>query len=82
MKVIAALTMVFLPGTFLSSVFGMAALNNAHWWLYVALTLPLTILVLVAWWLWVTFPENILGSGRRKASTGSVSSSITTGDKL
>jgi Mg2+ and Co2+ transporter CorA len=51
-KIIAALTMVFLPGTYLSSVFGMAALENAHWWLYVAITLPLTILVVVVWGMW------------------------------
>ncbi|KXT09169.1 hypothetical protein AC579_7288 [Pseudocercospora musae] len=56
MKVIAALTMLFLPGTFLSSVFGMSMLNNAKWWLYVALTLPLTIIVIATWWLWFEFP--------------------------
>jgi hypothetical protein len=31
MKIIAALTMVFLPGTFLSSVFGMTSLENARY---------------------------------------------------
>jgi protein-S-isoprenylcysteine O-methyltransferase Ste14 len=82
MKVIAALTMVFLPGTFLSSVFGMAALNNAHWWLYVALTLPLTFLVLVTWWLWVTFPNNVLGSAKNKSSAGNVSSGSAMEDKV
>lgn len=53
MKVIAALTMVFLPGTFLSSVFGMAMIEDSvPWWLYVALTIPLTILVLAMWLMW------------------------------
>lgn len=53
MKVIAALTMVFLPGTFLSSVFGMSMIKDSvPWWLYVALTLPLTILVFAVWWTW------------------------------
>jgi Mg2+ and Co2+ transporter CorA len=52
-KIIAALTMVFLPGTYLSSVFGMAALENARWWLYMAITLPRTILVLAVWWVWI-----------------------------
>ncbi|KAF2640319.1 hypothetical protein P280DRAFT_360775, partial [Massarina eburnea CBS 473.64] len=51
MKIIAALTMVFLPGTYLSSVFGMASLENAHWWLYVALMLPLTLFVLIIWYI-------------------------------
>jgi Mg2+ and Co2+ transporter CorA len=67
MKVIAALTMVFLPGTCLSSIFGMAALEHAKWWLYVALTLPLTILVVVVWWLWVSYPSNFFGRKRRRA---------------
>jgi hypothetical protein len=53
MKIIAALTMVFLPGTFLSPVFGMASLRKARWWLYIALVLPLTAAVLVVWWLWL-----------------------------
>lgn len=82
MKVIAALTMVFLPGTFLSSVFGMAALNNAHWWLYVALTLPLTILVLIAWWLWVTLEQNFLSSVWSMASARRVRNGSTDGVKV
>lgn len=53
MKVIAALTMVFLPGTFLSSVFGMSVLEEEkRWWLYVALTLPLTVFIIAIWWVW------------------------------
>ncbi|RMY46328.1 hypothetical protein D0865_09352 [Hortaea werneckii] len=56
MKVIAALTMVFLPGTFLSSVFGMSVMEGERrWWLYVALTLPLTVFVLAMWWVWQSF---------------------------
>ncbi|KAF2651128.1 hypothetical protein K491DRAFT_720142 [Lophiostoma macrostomum CBS 122681] len=55
MRVIATLTMVFLPGTFMSSVFGMAVMQTAHWWLYVALTLPLTFMVFFIWWLWQKF---------------------------
>jgi cytochrome c biogenesis protein CcdA len=55
MRVIATLTMVFLPGTFMSSVFGMAVLDHARWWLYVALTLPLTLLVIGIWLVWQNF---------------------------
>lgn len=50
MKTIAALTMLFLPGTFLSSVFSMSMLDGAKWWLYVALALPLTLLIVGSWW--------------------------------
>ncbi|KAG9201515.1 hypothetical protein G6514_005713 [Epicoccum nigrum] len=52
-KIIAALTMVFLPGTFLSSVFGMASLDRASWWLYLAITIPMTLVVLTVWWVWL-----------------------------
>ena len=56
MKVIAALTMVFLPGTYLSSVFGMAMIKaDVPWWLYVALTVPLTVLVFATWWVWQSY---------------------------
>ncbi|KAI5859307.1 hypothetical protein GGS23DRAFT_616406 [Durotheca rogersii] len=55
MKVIAALTMTFLPATFLSSVFGMAILDGAPWWLFVVLVIPLTALVIGVWWAWSAF---------------------------
>ena len=52
MKTIAALTMVFLPATFMSSVFGMGSLATRSWELYVAISLPLTAFVLGIWWFW------------------------------
>jgi len=57
MRVIATLTMIFLPGTFMSSVFGMAMLDNAPWWLFVALTIPLTLLVIAIWSVWQSFDK-------------------------
>ncbi|KAI1673550.1 hypothetical protein Ptr902_00303 [Pyrenophora tritici-repentis] len=59
MRVIATLTMVFLPGTFMSSVFGMAMLDNARWWLFVALTVPLTLLVIAIWSIWQSYDSII-----------------------
>ncbi|KAL8705422.1 MAG: hypothetical protein Q9201_001446 [Fulgogasparrea decipioides] len=55
MKTIAALTMVFLPATFVATLFGMVFFNtdpgsgsgfrvNAWWWVYLAATIPLTML--------------------------------------
>jgi hypothetical protein len=67
MKTISWLTMVFLPATFVATFFGMGFFqfhkdseNHSHisvapeWWLYLAVTLPLTAVVLGAWngWLW------------------------------
>jgi Mg2+ and Co2+ transporter CorA len=80
MKTIAALTMIFLPGTFTSSVFSMNIVDGAPWWAYVAVTLPLTVVTITAWWFWTTFSIGIqvekfwarVGASRtaRKGSTG------------
>lgn len=71
MKAIAALTMVFLPATFLSSVFSMPMLDGARWWHYVAIAVPLTIAVFSSWWLWLTKPW-IFGRKRRVKGSQSV----------
>ncbi|KAF6755900.1 hypothetical protein DFP72DRAFT_810951, partial [Ephemerocybe angulata] len=58
MITIAALTLVFLPGTFTSGLFSMpfmqqAVINSgAGWRLYLEVTLPLTLVVLVVWNSW------------------------------
>lgn len=70
MRVIATLTMVFLPGTFMSSVFGMAMLDDARWWLYVALTLPLTLLVIAIWVIWQSSDRIIRLLGRLRRESG------------
>ncbi|KAF2719093.1 hypothetical protein K431DRAFT_287120 [Polychaeton citri CBS 116435] len=66
MKAISILGMVFLPGTFVSAVFSMSffhftdgtEISPSHWtvspkfWLYWVVTVPLTLMTLVAWHLW------------------------------
>jgi hypothetical protein len=59
MKTIAAVTMFFLPGTFTASVFAMpffkadGRFSVSKWFgLYVAVTVPLTVLVVVIWLVW------------------------------
>lgn len=65
MKTIAALTMVFLPATFVATLFGMVFFTtesssgsgfrvNSLWWIYLAVTIPLTMLTVGVWlgWLW------------------------------
>ncbi|KAI1210028.1 uncharacterized protein F4807DRAFT_425425 [Annulohypoxylon truncatum] len=56
MKVIAVMTMVFLPGTFIAALFAVPSLNwngddvvGENFWMYWAFTIPFTILVLVLW---------------------------------
>lgn len=61
MKAIANVTMVFLPGTFMASVFAMPFFSaqqamgffvNTKIWIYVAITIPLTLLTLACAWFW------------------------------
>ena len=62
MKTIAAVTMAFLPGTFVSSFFAMPMFDwnkppgsnvNTHtFWIYWTVTIPLTVSVFLLWWAW------------------------------
>jgi hypothetical protein len=62
MKSIALLTMVILPGTFISTLFAIPLFNwdaeswrdvpKSRFWFYWALTIPLTILTVAAWLAW------------------------------
>jgi membrane protein implicated in regulation of membrane protease activity len=66
MKTIATLTMLYLPATFVCSLFGtnfFALAINAQsrksfvvsnlWWIYVATALPLTVVTLGVWFCWM-----------------------------
>ena len=54
MRTIAVLTMVFLPGTFVSAVLGMqfTDIQMNGWQIYLAVAFPLTILTLGIWYVW------------------------------
>lgn len=63
MKTIAVLTTLFLPGTFVATFFGMTMFDwspdtgatprmSSYMWLYWAVTIPLTLLVMVLWLFW------------------------------
>ncbi|PKX97803.1 uncharacterized protein P174DRAFT_439517 [Aspergillus novofumigatus IBT 16806] len=62
MNAIAALTMVFLPGTFIATILSAGSFNGggdnmrfestAVWWLWAAITVPLTLVVMSSWWLY------------------------------
>ncbi|KAL8801531.1 MAG: hypothetical protein Q9182_004373 [Xanthomendoza sp. 2 TL-2023] len=70
MKTIAALTMVFLPGTFVATLFGMAFFTvdsgsgsgfhvNSLWWIYLAVTIPLTMLTIGVWRGWLRMARRL-----------------------
>ncbi|KAH1975545.1 hypothetical protein KXW88_009577 [Aspergillus fumigatus] len=62
MNAIAALTMVFLPGTFIATILDIGSFNGSGdnkgsestsvWWLWAAITVPLTLVVMTSWWLY------------------------------
>ncbi|KAH8121027.1 hypothetical protein LI328DRAFT_172363 [Trichoderma asperelloides] len=61
MLTIAAVTLLFLPGTFIASILGTTIFNFADgemqvykkWWIFPATVMPFTILVFVAWFAWL-----------------------------
>jgi len=68
MITIAAVTMFFLPGTFISAIFSMVFFNvnmdeagnevfyvSKRWWYYIVVTVPLTLCVFVVWHVWRRF---------------------------
>ena len=65
MITIATMTMLFLPGTFVSAILSMAFFNNGtdtsgqptltvlpQWWIFPVITIPLTLLVFGLWRIW------------------------------
>jgi hypothetical protein len=60
MITIAAVTMLFLPGTFISAIlsttffdYGDAGLHvSSKWWILLAVTVPLNIVVFIIWKVW------------------------------
>ncbi|QKX60438.1 uncharacterized protein TRUGW13939_07583 [Talaromyces rugulosus] len=72
MNAIAALTMIFLPGTFTATILG-AGIFSANlsgdgihvsnlWWLWIAFTAPLTIGVVIGWWYYYGLKEKNIRS--------------------
>ncbi|KAK0661118.1 hypothetical protein DIS24_g2832 [Lasiodiplodia hormozganensis] len=59
MKTIAVLTTVFLPGTFIATVFGMPMVEykSAQFWIYLAIAIPLTVVVMIIWATWMLWIE-------------------------
>ncbi|KAL8284662.1 hypothetical protein RB600_000602 [Gaeumannomyces tritici] len=62
MRSIALLTMVFLPGTFLASVFSMSFFDwkggasvSEYIWIYFVIAIFLTLVIIGVWWYWVVY---------------------------
>lgn len=60
MKTISIMTIVFLPGTFISSFFSMSMFDwqaetviSSRFWIYWIITIPLTVIVLAVWTIWM-----------------------------
>ena len=85
MKTIAVLTTSFLPATWASSFLAMPLFNwsadsgqdvlTNRFWVYWALTIPLTVVVMAIWWIWIGWRErkNIVEDRRARESGGTAS---------
>jgi Mg2+ and Co2+ transporter CorA len=82
MKAIAAVTMCFLPSTFAASLFVIAVSRwnapsgndviNHRTWIYGAVTIPLTILIILLYWLWdhiMNKPKSMIAQSRTVSAT-------------
>lgn len=101
MKAIAAVTMCFLPATFVASMFSMPIFDwdadnnrgedvvNRRFWVYWAVTVPLTVLTVVVWLIYNWYagkkmlppavkpaPLDVVRRRRRRGHSGSPSSSL------
>ena len=90
MKGIALLTMTFLPMTALASIFSMQAfftlasdnnklLVSKQFWIYWAVTIPITAGILVGWGTWKWLAERYRWYGRKIASTTATLTSVHVG---
>lgn len=80
MNAIVGLTMLFLPGTFRATLLG-AGISSAEassarglrvshlWWVFLVVTVPLTGMIMVVWWLYQPWR---LGHGRMSVSKASI----------
>ncbi|KAF2099787.1 hypothetical protein NA57DRAFT_75292 [Rhizodiscina lignyota] len=71
MKTIAVVTLVFLPGTFVAAIFSMSMFQwisqgggsdssqvlSGWFWLYWAVTVPLTVVILIVWIIWYRWTD-------------------------
>ncbi|KAF8963524.1 hypothetical protein BDZ97DRAFT_1758596 [Flammula alnicola] len=68
----AAVTMFFLPGTFVSALFSMVFFNTTpdnslsvgpQWWIFLVITVPLTVVVFATWVLWQRYRNRVDSRG-------------------
>ena len=79
MKSISLLTMIFLPATFVSTLFAMPLFNwsadhisavaTPYAWIYLAVALPLTIAVVAVWLMWMSL-KGVIGHREARMEVG------------
>ena len=76
MKTLAAVTVAFLPGTFVSSLFSMSMFDwqattegmiTTRFWIYWAVTVPLTLATVGTWYAWIRRRALIIRSKDKEA---------------
>ena len=75
MKTLAAVTVTFLPGTFVSSLFSMSMFDwqaggrvvITKFWIYWAITIPLTLVTMALWYAWISRRATLIRSQNTEA---------------
>jgi hypothetical protein len=98
-KVLTILTLIYLPATVVSNFFSTSFVNlqtsagkpnhvvvSGDWWIFVAASLPLTLLTLYTWWVWTrikaynSYP--FWWIGQRASTASKINSAIQPGEKV
>ncbi|GKZ59482.1 hypothetical protein AnigIFM49718_005364 [Aspergillus niger] len=78
MRTVAIVSMVYLPGTFVSGLFGTNFFDydngkevmTSSFWIYWAITIPLTLITMFIWACWHYYPKKrVVGEERQRMST-------------
>ncbi|RAL03231.1 uncharacterized protein BO80DRAFT_470985 [Aspergillus ibericus CBS 121593] len=77
MKTVAIVSMVYLPGTFVSGLFGTNFFDYSDgkevmtdsFWIYWAITIPLTLLTMLIWACWHYYPKKKPTPGKKRMDT-------------
>lgn len=62
LKTLSLVTMLFLPGTFIATLFSMPIIGwdskgDGNFWVYWAIAVPLTLMTFAMWWIWTILLE-------------------------
>jgi len=83
MKVIAVMTMAFLPGTYIATLFSLPLIQwdasevvSRPFWLYWAISIPITVVIFLVWWGFDKWGVEVVQKPKGKGPVGSASEAM------